>query len=193
MNLVNLIKYLLISLLIFSISLTTKAQNADSSLNELSFYRHQLSIGLSNLIIISTSNSEYDVSYFYMPTNKSRLRSHFKYNEVTGDDGKLEYGIKIGYDRRIKNFEKWLFYFGIDTETSLAYYNIDNRNKRIFGLNPFIGVQFNISNHFSLSTEPTFTIKHIIDSDPEHFTTTQVKWNEYRFDNIGLINVNFHF
>lgn len=145
------------------------------------------------LLLFQKKNATYDLSYFYQLTKKSRIRSHYLYNEVTGDDGKLEYGFKLGYNRFITQNSNWLFYYGLDVENQLTFFNTDSRSKSVYGVRPFIGIQFYVSKSFSFSTEPTFSAIHIISSDPTNFGAKTTTWNEYKLDNIGLVNLNFQF
>ncbi len=156
--------------------------------------RHRIGINVSKIILLSKSSSgQYDLQYQFSINRKSNIRLGGSYDQVSGDEGKLDFSFRIGYSRFFKQSNKWFFYWGTDGLYKYVLLNNDKRNKKTMGIAPFLGVMFKISPNVSFATEPSFEFIRIRDEDPESFTNKVNTWEEYHLGNIGQVLINFHF
>jgi hypothetical protein len=73
--------------------------------------------------------------------------------------------------------------------------NYKNINKPQYdnGLGVFLGVQYFLSPHFSISTEPMLYYKYIYVVDRSSFQKdNKTSWSETGFGRIGFVELNFH-
>ena len=158
--------------------------------------KHQVSIGISKFInsVFASDKNAYDLNYRYTLNEKIHLRAAALYNKDDSDGGFIESGFKFGIDKKLKIYEKWSFYYGIDLIGT--YFNQKNINKDqyMIGALPFLGIQYNISKNFSFSIEPALYVRHYIVIDKATFSKdNKTTWTESGLGKLGYITANFHF
>ena len=161
-----------------------------------SFLKHQVGIGATEFInsVFSSDDNAYGVEYRYHKSDMIAYRAGISYLQDTSVDGFIDIGLKAGIDKQLKKFKKWEFYYGIDLLTN--YSNFESNNKDLFkvGIAPFFGIMLNISDNFSLSTEPLFFIRYNYLKDNDTFETDNTKdWVQAGLGKIGFLQLNFHF
>lgn len=183
---------LLLFLTIYKIALS---QKSDSFL-DIRDSKHQISIAASRFInsVFPTDKNAYLLTYRFKKNKKYHYRLGLNYNLDTSEGGTVDFGAKIGYDKLFKRTRKWEFYYGF--ELGGMYHHIKESDKHLGAalVNSFLGIMFNISKHFSISTEPGIFIKYNFVIDNGSFDKeANKKWIDSGFSNVGIINLNFHF
>jgi len=173
--------------------LTLKAQQNTDSV--FAANKHQIGINASKFIILFNEQvNSLELNYRYNLGNPYSLRSALSYEQNTADDGIWDASVKLGLDKKFKTSEKWEFYYGIDAFFQNTIISSSERTTSKIGGFVFIGVMRHFGSHFSLSTEPNFSVIYVDYKDPTSFSTDANRsWYEYKIGNIGQIQVNFHF
>ena len=128
----------------------------------------------------------------YQFSEKSFVRLAGDLEQISGDDGKLDYQIKLGYKRSIRHSGNWLFYCGLDAMFEYEF----NRNSQVEQLTEggllYVGATYRFSKHFSLSTEPTLFWVY---KQKEDFDIVDSKKfsNNQGITHVGLVRASFHF
>lgn len=143
--------------------------------------------------LFRTQSTNFDLNYRFHLDSLNCLRSSLNYNKITGDDGRLDYGARIGFDRNIKYFKKFSVYTGIDINLNYQFYDIDNRSIRSIGPSFFLGFKYQPTHFLSISTEPGFYWFNKLAKDPESFSDKRTAWNEFNISNLGQLLLSFHF
>lgn len=181
---------------IFSQESNPPPKENNQSLITNSAIKHQIGIGISKFInsAFASDKNAYDINYRYHYSEKMSLRAAGIYNSDDSDGGFVEMGLKLGIDRRLKKYDDWSFYYGIDAMTTYSNYNNVNKDQYMIGVLPFLGIQYNLSKNFSFSIEPGIYVRHNIVIDNSTFDTdNRTSWTESGLGKLGYINVNFHF
>lgn len=167
-------------------------QNSDSVIVD---NRHQIGINASKfLALLNDQENSLELIYRYSFNNPYSLRAALSYEQNTADDGIWDVALKLGVDRKFKKSDKWIFYYGVDMFFQNSIINSSDRTTTKVGGFVFIGIMRKFGNHFSLATEPNFSVVYVDYKDPSAFSTDANRsWYEYEFGNIGQIQVNFHF
>lgn len=184
--------YLLVAVMITNIALAQQQSN-------VVFFepqKHQLGIGISKFVnaAFPSDSNAFLLEYRYLKSPKIAYRIAADYRVDTGTDDFYEVATKIGIDTSFKNIGKWHFYYGADFWGRYLHYG--NRNQHFINLavNPFLGILYQFSRHFSVSTEPGFFIKYNFSKDNRTFNPeNQRNWFESRLAKIGYVQLNFHF
>lgn len=177
-------------------SLTLYSQNETTNLSNPNLIKHQVGIGISKFInsAFSSDLNAYNIEYRYKYSNKTSLRSGISYEKDNSENGFINGGIKFGIDRQLRKYEKWTYYYGIDLFGNYSNYKNTNKDIYSFGVTPLIGMQYNISQNFSISIEPMLYIKYNIVVDNLTFDRNNKKeWAETGLGKLGYIQLNFHF
>lgn len=158
--------------------------------------QHQIGIGINKFIksIFASDDNAMIINYRYSPKGKWSYRTGFDFKKDDSEGGFTQFAIKLGVDRNLKRYRNWNFYYGADY--FMRYSNYKNINKPQYdnGIGAFIGVQYFISPHFSISTEPMFYYKYIYITDKDTFQKDKkTGWSETGFGKIGFVELNFHF
>ncbi len=190
-----MIKYQII-LVIFLTSwiLITKQNVCAQELDTLK--RHQVGINASaffNQVFRSQTNS-FDINYNLFINPKNALRTGLNYYQITTNDGYTDLSVKIGYQRLFLNKKKWAYYFGFDILSGYTYYKSSKKENLKIGISPMFGISLKIGNSFLLTTEPNifFIYNRYIDNDTFSADNKKI-WFEKGLDNIGHIQLTFHF
>ncbi|MBP7172504.1 MAG: outer membrane beta-barrel protein [Cloacibacterium sp.] len=158
--------------------------------------KHQVGIGLNNFIksaFTSDANS-YNLEYRYYKNDKIAWRAGVSYEGNSGESGYTQGGLKIGIDRNFRRYRSWSVYYGFDIMYKYAHFKNINKDEHNLGAGIVLGIQYNISKHFSISTEPTLYFKRNITVDHATFSKDNTtKWNEYGLGKVGYVQMNFHF
>lgn len=181
-----------IFLLILSASVFAQAQN-DSL---FAIPRNQVGISLNKFIksVFASDDNAMIINYRYSGKNKWSYRTGFDFKNDDSEGGYSQFAFKLGIDRNLKRYRRWNFYYGADY--FFRYSNYKNINKPQYdnGLGVFLGVQYFLSPHFSLSTEPMLYYKYIYVVDRSSFQKdNKTAWSETGFGRIGFVELNFHF
>jgi hypothetical protein len=159
-------------------------------------YKHQIGIGLSKFVnaAFPTDSNAFLLEYRYLKTPSLAYRIATDYRTESSKDSYYEFALKVGVDKKLKNYNKWQFYYGIDLWGRYLYYGNRKQHYTNVALNPFLGILFHFSKNFSVATEPGFFIKYNIRRDRKSFDPeAQAQWFESRLAKIGVIQLNFHF
>jgi hypothetical protein len=157
--------------------------------------KHQLGINASKFIAIFNEQvNSLELNYRYRINYPLSLRTSLSYDQNTADDGLWDASFKIGIDRQFKSSKKWIFYHGIDAYFQNTIISSSERTTLKVGGFIFIGILRYFGSHFSIATEPNFSILYVDFKDPTAFSTDANRsWTEYKLGNIGHIQLNFHF
>ncbi len=164
--------------------------------NNNNIFKHQIGINASdfvNMIFKSQTNS-FDINYSFALSKKNLLRTSLNFYQITTEDGYIDAGTRIGYQRIFLNRKRWLYYYSIDFMASYLYYKSDKKETLKFGIITSFGISFKISNNFFLTTEPNFYWIYNIFNDYDTFSDdNSKKWFEKGIDNVGHIQLTFIF
>ncbi|MDO4880339.1 MAG: hypothetical protein Q3983_03585 [Capnocytophaga sp.] len=157
--------------------------------------RHQLGIGISKFLnnIFPSDNNAFLLEYRYLYKEKNAYRLGGDYRTETSSDGLYEIGVKVGIDRTFRKNNRWFFYYGIDFGGRYLYYIDREQSLTNITLNPFFGIQYHLSENFSISTEPGLFFRYNFSKEERSFSEKNKSWIESRLAKIGVIQVNFHF
>jgi hypothetical protein len=113
--------------------------------------------------------------------------------QVSGDEGKLDYQTKLGLKRHILRKNNWIFYLGVDGVFEYEF----NRNTQVKqhteGSLVYIGATCKFGNYFSLTTEPSLYFVFKQKKDLDSFDSTTKYSNFQGFTQVGLVRASFHF
>lgn len=156
--------------------------------------RHQIGLNMGEFIpLFRTQNTNYKLNYRFKVNQKYSLRSSFQFDQETGDDGRLQFGTRLGIDRVIRSYKNFSIYGGIDYNAQIEKNNADQRENYWLGPSLFIGFKYQPARFISFSTEPGFYWNRRIFKDPLSFGDKISKWNELQVGNIGHLLMSFHF
>ena len=157
--------------------------------------KHQVGFNASKFIsLFNEQTNSLEIIYRLRIKQPYSFRLGLSFEQNTADDGIFDGSMRVGVDRYFKNTEKWDFYYGIDAFLSRAVINSSDRITTKYGGFIFLGIMFHIGNHFSLATEPNFSILRVAFRDDDSFDPeANREWYEYSIGNIGQIQLNFHF
>ncbi len=129
--------------------------------------------------------------YRFSERNFFRLAGDLEQN--SGDDGKLDFQIKLGLKRVLKEKDSWIFYTGID---GLYEYEF-NKNSEVLihreGGLIYVGATKMFGPHFSLSTEPSIFLVFKQTRDFDSFSDEYAFSRELGLTHVGLVRATFHF
>lgn len=181
--------------ILFSASLTF-GQEAE---NEIEHYprqlKHQIGIGASQFVkvIFESDLNEYSLNYRFKKNETTSLRAGISYNSDSSENGSTEGGLSIGFDKNLKLFKKWEFYYGVDLLTRYERFKGSNKEIIKIGAGPMLGISYYISPNFSLAIEPLLLFEYNLFLDHNSFTNKKTETYKLGLRKIGLINLNFHF
>jgi len=134
------------------------------------------------------------LEYRYLKDAILSYRIGGDYRAESNKDSTYEIALKVGLDKLFKDYRRWKFYYGVDLWSRYLYYENRKQHFTSIALNPFLGIQYQLSPNFSISTEPGFFIKYNFRRDYKSFDPeAQAHWWESRFAKIGNLQINFHF
>lgn len=176
----------------------TKLFCQESSTNSFDSKRikHQIGIGINNFInsAFSSDKNAYNLEYRYNLKSSYSLRSGLIYEMETSESGYTQAGLKFGIDKKFRTFKKWNFYYGVDVLTSYSNFKNINKDNYTIGLSPLLGIQYLISENFSISIEPNFYYNYNIIVDNSTFQVDNItEYSEAGLGKLGYIQLNFHF
>jgi len=157
--------------------------------------KHQIGISSAKFFtLFNESTNSLGINYRFSPTPKLNYRTGLSYEHNTAEDGYFEGAFKLGVDRYFKNSDKWRFYYGIDTYFSQSMFFSSERSTTKFGGSLLFGVMFHLGKHFSFSTEPNFSLTKVYFRDDNSFDPDANRdWFEFKLENLGHVQMNFHF
>ena len=128
-----------------------------------------------------------------------RKKNNFQYYRLTIGyeflkDERLNYRFGIGFDKIFENNEKWIYRFGIDLLTIQRKNFRLNEKFQSYHLNPFLKIDFKLSDNFYLSFEPGLDImfsKNIDNS--KRLVKNNYQEFETNLNNMGQIMLTFNF
>lgn len=157
--------------------------------------KNQIVMDFSKYTKLFNSQSQfYEIMYLRQISPNNILRTSFSYNQISGDEKKLDFSINIGYARVFKKYSKWRFYTGIDLINTYSSYNNGKKEQYQNGASIFIGAKYYINNHFSISTEPAILGIYNQSYDNGDVPIDKRKeWNEFGLRNLGQLQVCFQY
>jgi hypothetical protein len=186
----------LILIFLFVSCSTSFAQKDSTKIENSDLTKHQIGIGISKFVnsAFPSDKNAYSINYRYQLNEKISLRSGVIYEKDDSESGFIDIGLKLGVDKKLKSFEKWYFYYGIDLMSNFTNYKNIDKDQYMLGAISFIGIQFNISKNFSFSVEPGIYLRHNITVDNATFANDKkTSWTESGLGKLGYVNLNFHF
>ncbi|MEB3074160.1 hypothetical protein [Capnocytophaga gingivalis] len=170
--------------------------NQVDSLSTSPVYRHQIGIGISRFVnsAFPSDTNTFLLEYCYLKDAILSYRIGGDYRAESNKDSTYEIALKVGIDKLFRDYKRWKFYYGVDLWSRYLYYENRKQHFTSIALNPFLGIQYQLSSNFSISTEPGFFIKYNFRRDYKSFDPeAQAHWWESRFAKIGNLQINFHF
>ena len=183
-------------ILFLLISLKSFSQVEEQNIIETKPIKNQVGIGISRFInsAFSSDVNAYSVEYRCIVSQKNALRAGLSYEKTSDDSGITLLGLKLGFDKNLRSFDKWNFYYGSDIFSTYSNFKNLNKDEYIIGLSILLGIQYKISKNFSLSIEPNLFIKEDIFVDNATFLKNKIsKTTSSGLGKLGYIQVNFHF
>ncbi len=155
--------------------------------------RHQVGVNANSyLFLLNEQDYEFDLNYRYSVGPKTQWRVASSLKSLFASNGETNLAFKFGSDYKFRNAGKWEFYSGADAYYSYLLKKEDGREWVSHGIGVFLGIQFNVDDHFSISSEPSLVwLKHRFD-DPESFSPVAY-WSELSIINTGQILLNYRF
>lgn len=157
--------------------------------------KHQL--GISSAKFFALFNESVDnlgLSYRYHTQSGLNYRAGLSYELNTADDGSFEGGLKLGVDKYFRNYNQWRFYYGVEASFASTMLFSSNRNTTKYGGSVLFGAILYLGPHFSLSTEPQFSVIRVLFRDEDSFSAdANREWFEFKLKNLGHIQASFHF
>jgi len=131
------------------------------------------------------------LEYRFNETSTFRLAGDI--GNISGEEGKIDRQIKLGYKYNFRSTKKWQFYSGLDFLYGYEY----NKNSKVELFREgglfYIGATVFLHKHFSLTTEPSFYLVFEQSHDLDSFNKSWSNINFQGFTNIGLVRVTYHF
>ena len=188
MTLLEILNKIILILVLFFLTIHSYSQKKEK------LSRHQVGINMGEFIpLFRTQSNNFDLNYRFKIDSSWALRTSISFENVSEDDGKLDLGTRLGFDRCIRTYNKFTIYTGLDFNYSNTTFNIDDRSTKSLGPSIFIGFLYQPVHFLSISTEPGLYFTHIIFKDPSSFSETRVTRNETSISNIGQLLLSFHF
>lgn len=170
--------------------------NQADSLSTSPVYPHQIGIGISRFVnsAFPSDTNTFLLEYRCLKDAILSYRIGGDYRAESNKDSTYEIALKVGIDKLFRDYKRWKFYYGVDLWSRYLYYENRKQHFTSIALNPFLGIQYQLSSNFSISTEPGFFIKYNFRRDYKSFDPeAQAHWWESRFAKIGNLQINFHF
>ena len=157
--------------------------------------KHQIGFNASKFIsLFNEQTNSLEITYRMAIKQPYSIRAGLSFEQNTADDGIFDGSLRIGADKYFKKTRRWDFYYGMDAFLSREVVSSSERENVRFGGFVFLGILFHIGDHFSLSTEPNFSVLRVVFRDDDSFDPeANREWYEYSVGNIGQIQLNFHF
>jgi hypothetical protein len=124
---------------------------------------------------------------------KNQLRFGTELTRLSGNKGSAYLQLKLGYNRTIKQKEKWRFYVGADAIYEYEDNLTSEQEINTTGGLIYVGATYFISPHFSLTTEPSLYFVFLNTHHYDSFAPKRKRFNIQGFTNIGLLRINYHF
>lgn len=129
------------------------------------------------------------------------------FDDITGvirGSTSQKYHGKIGYEKSMTLDKKWNFYWGLDFVTSLKNESVNingvpdsfiKSNEIGFGGGPFLGLRYNLSERFYLSTEGSFYAIYSIRTVKDDFVFNDISTNDWELNLLPplFLFLNFSF
>lgn len=157
--------------------------------------KHQIGINASKfLILFDEKVDNLDLTYRYAATSRLNARIASSLDVTSANDGVTDVAIRLGLDKYFLQSGHFNFYYGIDLNYNINKIKSSGRKNQRYGLFTFIGILYQIGNHFSLSTEPTLAIQRNLVDAPGNFNpSADEDFTKVNLLNIGQVKVSFHF
>jgi len=178
------------------ICLHSFSQNNKEIFSDEKNIKHQIGIGINKFVnsAFASDKNAYSINYRYKYNTKISLRSGAIYEKDDSENGFTDIGLKLGIDKKIRQYNKWSIYYGLDIISNYSNYKNVNKDIYVIGGLSFIGIQYNLSKNFSFCIEPCIYIRHNIVIDNSTFLkNNRTTWTESGIGKLGYINLNFHF
>jgi hypothetical protein len=158
------------------------------------FYKHQFGINMGEFVpLFKTQTGNFDLNYYYHLNEKHHLRSGFSYKNVIDETGEVDFSARLGFGKRIRQFEKLQLYAASDVSWLYSKNYIDERYFYKVGLSLMMGIRYHFSKNISVSSEPGFFWYSGYSKRPNSFGSPSSTWQEHSIDNIGQLLISFHF
>lgn len=185
----------IIFLIILFITNIALAQQ-ESNVHFMELQKHQVGVGISRFVNVAfpSDANAFLIEYQYIPSGKIGYRLAGDYRVETTEDSLYDIGVKIGIGTTFKRSGNWSFYYGVDLWGRHINYSSRKQYTNTLAINPFFGISYRISKHFSVCTEPGFFVKYNFTKDNNTFDLNKTsQWFESRLAKIGYVQFNFHF
>lgn len=177
--------------IVMAILFSCPAISQSDSLNQKFSFGFDGSRVFNQLFRANPYSSLLYLEYQFGPKSIVRLAGDL--DQVSGVDGKLDFQNKLGYKRILKQKKAWTFYAGIDGVFEYEF----NRNSQVEQFTEggllYIGATVKLSEHFSLSTEPSLYFIYSQTTDLDSFFSETKYSNSQGMTHVGLVRASFHF
>jgi hypothetical protein len=155
--------------------------------------KHSVGIDFANVItFLKRNNQSYLANYWYNINNQYSIRGALNFDIGTSDADGIYPSLKVGVQKNSRHV-KWNYFYGADL--SYTYYKgntIPISNTR-YGISSFIGVEYFLSDRFSLNTEISLNCYYTQEKNNSTFSTDNER-NYYRavIGSVGMIILKFN-
>ncbi|MDR0619701.1 MAG: hypothetical protein LBG17_07385 [Bacteroidales bacterium] len=169
------------------------AQKKDAPLNFVE-YKNEIGIDFSYFFsLLHTSDQSYLVNYKRHLTSKDALRTGLSVDVFSKEENGRFVNFKLGYERG-KAITSWKLFYGMDASYRFIQSNRGSYLTHCYGIEPLLGVRYNLNKHFSLSSEIKLNFHYFTYYDLTTFAEKSFS-DEFRIyiGSVGMILVSYHF
>lgn len=133
---------------------------------------------------------DYQLYARYRLNQQWTIRTALRYRHFLDENQEIRLGGRVGADRVFRSEERWQLYIGSDVLAAYDRFLSGNRTRRV-GIAPLLGVQYSITDHFSLSVEPRLTARYAASSPNSAEENTETFTIELRGTGLLIFSVHF--
>jgi hypothetical protein len=157
-------------------------------------YKNEVGLDFSYFIpLLKTSDQAYLISYKRRLTPKGALRTGLSADIFSKEENGRFVGCRLGYERGVAA-DSWTLLYGADASYQFTQSNRGGYITQRYGVEPLLGVRYNFSKHFSLSTEAKLCFSYFAYHDLTTFAAKSFS-DELRvyIGSVGMVVISYHF
>lgn len=156
-------------------------------------YKNEIGIEVSYFIpILKHSNQSYLLNYKRFDNHNGAWRAGLSLDIFSKKENGRFIDAKFGYERGLPK-NKWRLFYGVDLTYSFTQSNRGGFLTNRYGFEPLLGVRYNFTKHFSISTEMKLNVHYYTYYDKASFAPNP-KSDEFRYfiGSIGTLIISYH-
>ncbi|MDR3366528.1 MAG: hypothetical protein LBO71_06145 [Prevotellaceae bacterium] len=180
--------------MVFCIPLLSLGAQEKDALPSAAEYKNEIGVDFSNFIsVLHTSDQSHLLNYKRHFTGSGAFRAGFSADIFSKEENGRFVSLRLGYERK-RAIASWALFYGADASYRFTQSNRGGYLTHCYGMEPLLGVRYNFSKHFSISTEAKLNFHYFTYYDLQTFAAKSFS-DEFRIyiGSVGMIIVSYHF